>query len=151
MPHMSHMLIRLRVHSKSLFRFTGFNKIPYLPSAGAGDVLCFKHYNAQEVWGTFTHITCMHTWYLMVMCPLCPDWSRTVLRESGQSSVFLCAGAHGKDDGRLAEVFSVLLALLLWNWYWNSWPNTHIRHQSINSLWRFGSEMRFRLSLMITL
>ncbi|XP_068613714.1 uncharacterized protein [Brachionichthys hirsutus] len=29
--------------------FTGIPRIPYGPSAGAGEVLCFKHYNAAEV------------------------------------------------------------------------------------------------------
>lgn len=33
-------------------------------------------------------------------------------------SVFLCAGADGEEDGGLAEVLGLLLALLLWNWYW---------------------------------
>ncbi|CAL1610528.1 unnamed protein product [Knipowitschia caucasica] len=29
--------------------FTGISKISYVPGAGAADVLCFKHYNAEEV------------------------------------------------------------------------------------------------------
>ncbi|KAM8870755.1 LOW QUALITY PROTEIN: xylose isomerase-like [Spinachia spinachia] len=29
--------------------FVGIPKIPYSPNAGPGDVMCFKHYNAQEV------------------------------------------------------------------------------------------------------
>ncbi|KAK7885980.1 hypothetical protein WMY93_025601 [Mugilogobius chulae] len=29
--------------------FKGIPKIPYVPCAGPGDVLCFKHYNAEEV------------------------------------------------------------------------------------------------------
>lgn len=46
--------------------------------------------------------------------------SRLVLCETaGQRSVFLCAGADGEEDGGLAEVLSLLLALLLWNWYCN--------------------------------
>lgn len=28
---------------------TGIPKIPYLPSAGPGEVMCFKHYHAEEV------------------------------------------------------------------------------------------------------
>ncbi|XP_039972606.1 xylose isomerase-like isoform X2 [Xiphias gladius] len=29
--------------------FAGIPRIPYLPSAGPGDVMCFRHYNAEEV------------------------------------------------------------------------------------------------------
>ncbi|XP_068425537.1 xylose isomerase-like isoform X1 [Clinocottus analis] len=29
--------------------FEGISKIPYSPNAGPGDVMCFKHYNAEEV------------------------------------------------------------------------------------------------------
>lgn len=34
--------------------------------------------------------------------------------------LILCAGADGEEDGGLAEVLRLLLALLLWNWYCNS-------------------------------
>nr|XP_020467251.1 uncharacterized protein LOC109966631 [Monopterus albus] len=29
--------------------FADIQKIPYVPTAGPGDVMCFKHYNAEEV------------------------------------------------------------------------------------------------------
>lgn len=37
----------------------GTPKIPYRPTAGPGEVMCFKHYNAEEVgWGAFTVTSC---------------------------------------------------------------------------------------------
>jgi len=33
-----------------IFEKTGIPNIEYKPNAGPTDVLCFKHYNAKEVW-----------------------------------------------------------------------------------------------------
>lgn len=54
-------LHRLQTTCKSLFKWlnvTGITKIPYLPNAGPADVMCFKHYHAEEVGVVHTRTHC---------------------------------------------------------------------------------------------
>lgn len=94
--------------SLTLLLCTGIPRIPYRPSAGPGEVMCFKHYHAEEV-----GVVHLLSW-ISVALTQCHMWHET----AALRSVFLCAGADGEEDGGLAEVLGLLLALLLWNWYW---------------------------------
>lgn len=67
----------------------------------------------------------IHTVHLVGV--MCMQWlhAESVLCEAaGHRSVSLCAGAAGEEDGGLAALLSLLLALLLWNWYCHSCPHT---------------------------
>lgn len=88
-----------RVHT--LLLIAGIANIPYRPTAGPGEVMCFKHYNAQEV-----GVGCIS--YPIVYFHAMPRLEANMSR----------AGADGEEDGGVAEVLGVLLALLLCNRYW---------------------------------
>lgn len=62
--------------SLTLLLCTGIPKIPYRPSAGPGEVMCFKHYHAEEV-GVVHLLSCRYvTWNCCseISAPVCRCW-----------------------------------------------------------------------------
>ena len=89
--------------------FAGIGKIEYKPDAPPGEVLCFRHYNAQQV------SKCVLVSLGRPSFPARRVCLSKLVCSNINESLSLSSGGEGSYDGGVAEVFRLFLAHLPWH------------------------------------